>query len=171
MQSINLPTTHGLRLLVLDDGGTRGLSELLIIQELMNRIKYITNASVSPKPCEYFDMIGGVGTGGLIALMLGRLKMPIDQAIKEYVTLCSRVFSDKKWQGRNEKFRASVFEASIEAIIKSSGLLPNALLRDDGSQGFDNCLNSSWYVFYQFLACFRRDAIHYSITVAHMYRA
>ncbi|KAG6875633.1 hypothetical protein C0993_008225, partial [Termitomyces sp. T159_Od127] len=121
-----------------DDGGTRGLSELLIIEELMNRIKYITNASVSPKPCEYFDMIGGVGTGGLIALMLGRLKMPIDQAIKEYVTLCSRVFSDKKWQSRNEKFKASVFEASMEAMIKSSGLSPDALLQDDGSESCKN---------------------------------
>ncbi|KAG6899086.1 hypothetical protein C0993_001021 [Termitomyces sp. T159_Od127] len=66
--------------------------------------------------------------------MLGRLKMPIDQAIKEYVTFCSKVFSDKKWQSGNEKFRASVFEASMEAMIKSSGLSPNALLQDYDSQ-------------------------------------
>ncbi|KAG6862908.1 hypothetical protein C0993_000989, partial [Termitomyces sp. T159_Od127] len=66
--------------------------------------------------------------------MLGRLEMPIDQAIKEYVTFCSKVFSNKKWKSRNEKFRASVFEASMEAMIKSSGLSPNAQLRDYGVQ-------------------------------------
>ena len=27
------------------------------------------------KPCEYFDLIGGTGTGGLIAIVLGRLQM------------------------------------------------------------------------------------------------
>ena len=28
-----------------------------------------------PKPCEYFDLIGGTSTGGLIAIMLGLLGM------------------------------------------------------------------------------------------------
>ncbi|KAG6884316.1 hypothetical protein C0992_006517, partial [Termitomyces sp. T32_za158] len=133
MQSTNLPTTRGLRLLALDDGGTRGLSELLIIQELMNRLNFINKAAAGPKPCQYFDMIGGVGTGGLIALMLGRLEMPIDQAIKEYVHFSSSVFSDRKWQSK-EKFKASVFETVMEALIKSHGLSTNALLLDDDLQ-------------------------------------
>jgi patatin-like phospholipase/acyl hydrolase len=29
----------------------------------------------TPSPCEYFDLIGGTGFGGLIALLLGRLRM------------------------------------------------------------------------------------------------
>ncbi|KAG6875598.1 hypothetical protein C0992_003152, partial [Termitomyces sp. T32_za158] len=134
MQSTNLSTTRGLRLLALDDGGTRGLSELLIIQELMNRINSLDKAAKAPKPCQYFDIIGGVGTGGLIALMLGRLKMPIDQAIEAYVRFTSSVFSDKKWRSK-EKFKVSVFETNMKAIIELSGLSPNALLRDDDSQG------------------------------------
>ena len=41
----------------------------------MEEIERQTNAPVTPLPCQYFDLIGGTSTGGLIALMLGRLGM------------------------------------------------------------------------------------------------
>jgi len=43
-------------------------------------------------PCHYFDFIGGTCTGGLIAIMLGRLRMSVDEAIEEYKELCKDVF-------------------------------------------------------------------------------
>jgi len=49
-----------LRLLALDGGGVRGLSALLILERLMEAI----NPDSPPKPCDYFDMIGGTSTGG-----------------------------------------------------------------------------------------------------------
>ena len=58
-----------IRLLALDGGGVRGLSSLLILQQLMAAV----DPESPPKPCDYFDMIGGTSTGGLIAIMLGRL--------------------------------------------------------------------------------------------------
>jgi hypothetical protein len=48
-----------LRLLALDGGGTPDLS-LSILKELMKTI----SPDGSLKPCDYFDMIGGTGSGG-----------------------------------------------------------------------------------------------------------
>ena len=57
-----------------DGGGIRGLSELLIIKEIMHRLMVEENAkrkndgeeplSSLPKPCNFFDLIGGTSTGG-----------------------------------------------------------------------------------------------------------
>jgi patatin-like phospholipase/acyl hydrolase len=73
------------RILSLDGGGVRGLSSLLILREIMEEIGRRNEPedydagehhhSEIPLPCEYFDMIGGSSTGGIIAIMLGRLRM------------------------------------------------------------------------------------------------
>ena len=52
----------------------RGLSSLLILREIMKDIELQIEAT-ELKPCEYFDLIGGTSTGGLIAIMLGTLGM------------------------------------------------------------------------------------------------
>ncbi|KAF1346280.1 hypothetical protein BDV97DRAFT_360142 [Delphinella strobiligena] len=49
-----------LNLLSLDGGGVKGLSSLYILQKLMEEIDHEN----PPKPCDYFDMIGGTSTGG-----------------------------------------------------------------------------------------------------------
>ena len=100
-----------------DGGGIRGLAELLILQEIMERIQVQEHREEAPLPCDYFDLIGGTGTGGsvvavivtssvlcthtqffssLIALMLGRLGMPVENAVRCYGTLVGTVFSDMK---------------------------------------------------------------------------
>jgi len=49
-----------------DGGGIRGLSELVILQEIMSRIQFDENLTEMPRPCDYFDLIGGTGTGGYV---------------------------------------------------------------------------------------------------------
>lgn len=63
------------RILSLDGGGVRGLSSLMILQKLMYEVQRVENLDHPPLPCQYFDLMGGTSTGGLIAIMLGRLRM------------------------------------------------------------------------------------------------
>ena len=55
--------------MAIDGGGVRGLVSLLILRRLMHLI----SPKDPPKPCQVFDVIAGTSTGGLIAIMLGRL--------------------------------------------------------------------------------------------------
>jgi patatin-like phospholipase/acyl hydrolase len=56
----------GLCLLSLDGGDARGLSTLLVLQNLMDKVNSERKASgMAPaKPYELFDLIGGSGVGG-----------------------------------------------------------------------------------------------------------
>ena len=47
-----------------DGGGIRGLSELIIIEELMERIKWKEKLDKTPIPADYFDLMGGTSTRG-----------------------------------------------------------------------------------------------------------
>ncbi|KKF92050.1 Patatin [Ceratocystis platani] len=61
------------KVLSLDDGGIGGLSSLLILENIMENIQDAEDLPDMPKPCDRFDLIGGTGTGGIAAIMLGRL--------------------------------------------------------------------------------------------------
>lgn len=56
------------------------------------------NPQAPPKPCDFFDLIGGTSTGGLIAIMLGRLRMDITSCIDAYVGMSEAIFKPKKWK-------------------------------------------------------------------------
>ncbi|KAG8902922.1 hypothetical protein FRB99_003948 [Tulasnella sp. 403] len=81
-----MPRPRPLRLLSLDGGGVRGIVSLIMLQRIMDRI------APGCKPCEYFDLIGGTSTGGLIAMMLGRLRMTTAECIVAYKHLAKEVF-------------------------------------------------------------------------------
>ena len=123
-----------LRLLALDGGSVRGLSSLMILRRLMAAV----DPDAPPKPCDYFDMIGGTSTGGLIAIMLGRLRMTVDECIDAYTTLSDRVFEKKshrvnikgKLQGR---FDSAALELAVKNILVSRSLGEDALLKDTDS--------------------------------------
>ncbi|PTB62084.1 FabD/lysophospholipase-like protein [Trichoderma citrinoviride] len=118
-------TTKGppLRILSLDGGGVRGYSMLIIIQELMHRTFVEIEGRAPrrheiPKPCDHFDLIVGTGTGGLIAIMLGRLRLDLETCKELYVRLTKMVFeTDKTIAGI--PYRSTLFKASkLEEAIK-----------------------------------------------------
>ncbi|KAM3069549.1 hypothetical protein ACMFMF_008766 [Clarireedia jacksonii] len=74
-----------LRLLCLDGGGIRGLASLYLLKKIMSYVG-------DKKPCEFFDMICGTSTGGLIAIMLGRLEMSVDECIEAFTSMMDIVF-------------------------------------------------------------------------------
>jgi hypothetical protein len=100
---------------------------LIILQEIMHRTFVETEGQAPkrheiPKPCDHFDLIVGTGTGGLIALMLGRLRMDIETCKDVYVRMTKRVFeTDKTIAGipyRSTLFKASKLEEAIRECVR-----------------------------------------------------
>lgn len=119
-----------LRLLCFDGGGIRCLSSLYILRSLMRKI------APKAKPCDHFDMIGGASTGGLIAIMLGRLEMSVQECIDAYTSLSSEIFAkgNRKlfpvsWRGKlKSRFDFGKLEREIKEMVRRRGLEENELL-------------------------------------------
>src|SRR6201996_8232226 len=121
-------------LLFIDGGGVRGYSMLIILQELMHRTFVELEGrpprrNEIPKPCDHFDLIIGTGTGGLIALMLGRLRLNIDTCKSVYVRMTKKVFeTDKTIAGipyRSTLFKASKLEDAIRECVREHTIYAN----------------------------------------------
>ncbi|KAK5690052.1 hypothetical protein LTR97_012536 [Elasticomyces elasticus] len=94
---------EGLCLLSLDGGGVRGLSTLYVLKHIMDRLntklRQEEAAAVTVRPCDIFDVIGGTSTGGLIASMLGRLGMDVDECIEAYKDMMKGIFEQSRSAG------------------------------------------------------------------------
>ncbi|KAF7954085.1 hypothetical protein EAE96_005218 [Botrytis aclada] len=134
-------TTKGppLRILSLDGGGVRGYSMLIIIQELMHRTYVEIEGKAPrrdqiPKPADHFDLICGTGTGGLIAIMLGRLRLDLETCKEVYVRMTRKVFeTDKTIAGipyRSTLFKASKLEEAIKECVRE-----HTLYEKEGNDG------------------------------------
>ncbi|KAM7208430.1 Acyl transferase/acyl hydrolase/lysophospholipase [Rhypophila decipiens] len=104
-------------LLALDGGGIRGLSELVILEQIMWRIKHDLDMADDPLPADFFDLIGGTSTGGLIALLLGRVRLSVPEARKEYVQIAKEIFSVKTYLKSN-KFDGRKLEEAVRSLLK-----------------------------------------------------
>ncbi|OQD93316.1 hypothetical protein PENSOL_c033G04096 [Penicillium solitum] len=89
------------------------------------------------KPCDVFDLIGGTSTGGLIAIMLGRLEMGVEECILAYTELMESVFSEKissvpvDWSGKIvSQYDSKKLKKAIENVIIRAGLSPTDLMND-----------------------------------------
>lgn len=86
---------NGLRLLALDGGGVRGIVALVSLRELMKRVAQRDGLKEIPRPADYFDLAAGTSTGGIIGIMLFRLRMTVEDTINEYYKIGADVFCPK----------------------------------------------------------------------------
>lgn len=129
-----------------DGGGIRGLSSLFILENMMQKIKIMGDYEVEPLPCDYFDMICGTSTGGhayinykhkncadiyrIIAIMLGRLRMPVSECIKAYLDMSEKVFGKPQTVAHRERFGPKALEDNIKAVVGRKTGDENASLLD-----------------------------------------
>ncbi|KAK3941270.1 calcium-independent phospholipase A2-gamma [Diplogelasinospora grovesii] len=130
-----------LRVLSLDGGGVRGYSMLLIVQALMHHTYSKIEGEPPhlnkiPKPCDHFDLIVGTGTGGLIALMLGRMRLDLETCKELYVQMTQMVFeTDKTIAGipyRSTLFKATKLEEAIKQAVRE-----HTIARAEGNDDSD----------------------------------
>ncbi|ORY65136.1 acyl transferase/acyl hydrolase/lysophospholipase [Pseudomassariella vexata] len=135
-----------IKLMVLDGGGVRGISAILqlgLIMKTVNR-KLKRPRGQHLLPWQVFSLIGGTSTGGILAVMLGRLKMSTDECLDEYCKLSKIVFQPKRARAdiprraadrltADERFDADVLEQQIRAVIeKKIGDADIPLMDDEG---------------------------------------
>ena len=96
-----------------------------------------TSEDADPRPCDYFDLIAGTGTGGLIAIMLGRLRMSIVDCMRVYVEMTRVVFeTDKTIAGipyRSTLFKASKLEDAIRECVREYEIMDPDETAGDGA--------------------------------------
>ncbi|KAH0021846.1 FabD/lysophospholipase-like protein, partial [Aureobasidium melanogenum] len=121
--------------LTFDGGGIRGYASLLIVQQLLRHIRTAEGelgeepGQVSrptfgddelPLPCDYFNFMFGTSTGGIISIMLGRLRMSIQQCIDVYERFGTQIFAKKRpfyFPGRT-KYDCSELESIISEVAQ-----------------------------------------------------
>jgi len=119
---------RALRVLSLDGGGVKGYTSLLILKRIIRTIAN-DNEIPEPKPCEIFDLIVGTSTGGLIATMLGRLRMSIDECIAQYEVTGQKVFAGHRGKlvkvGRKMTgasfYDIKVLQDEVRKIVQAKG--------------------------------------------------
>ncbi|KIM21455.1 hypothetical protein M408DRAFT_29534 [Serendipita vermifera MAFF 305830] len=125
-----------LRLASFDGGGARGLSQLEIMSNIMHRLNWGRgpNDSEAMLPYQHFDLIGGSGTGGLIAIMLAKLRMSADEAAEEFCAIIENVLGPVNM---TPKERLEKLRTLLEDMMKRKDLPLNMKLVDEGQN--DSC--------------------------------
>ena len=125
-----MPATESLRILSLDGGGIKGYTSLLILKRVFRTMVDLKGLPEESRPCDVFDLIVGTSTGGLIAVMLGRLRMTIDECLELYAEIGKSVFGKRpsivgkvaKGLISSSFYDIKTFQKQIKDVIKMRGL-------------------------------------------------
>ncbi|RXW15249.1 hypothetical protein EST38_g10606 [Candolleomyces aberdarensis] len=117
-----------LRALSLDGGGFRGLGMLYVLDAITKAANARNRKPADPqlKPHEIFDIILGSSTGGLVAVLVGRLGLDCEKAIAEYKALATALFGTSRPEFMktllaNKQFDAATIAKYDAAVAKLAG--------------------------------------------------
>jgi len=104
------------RILALDGGGVRGIVALAFLKKIERTLE--AEAGKFVRLCDYFDLIGGMSTGAIIAVGLA-LGYNVDQIREFYLRLAPRVFRPPwvRVPGWRAIFDARALAGELKAII------------------------------------------------------
>ncbi|KAJ9322858.1 hypothetical protein DTO027B5_2900 [Paecilomyces variotii] len=110
----------------------------------MEEVRRVKSLDQIPKPCEYFDLIGGTSTGGIIAILLGRLSMTVDDCIRAYKKVAQQAFTPKRTTilpaSPSGSFSATQLESVIKQTIREYCIDPQCVAqRKQGKQTINTC--------------------------------
>lgn len=133
----------------IDGGGVRGLSSLLILKALMLQINEgLTSLGAAfgeLHPHHVFQLVAGTSTGGLIALMLGKMGMTVDECITQYEELSKEIFGKKKFRGRithglaPARYSGKSLRNCVRRLLRDRQLDENLSMRHEADK-------VAWYV-------------------------
>ncbi len=81
-----IPGQKGLRILCLDGGGSRGMTSVIAVNEMVKAL-----GGVEVADC--FDFVVGTSTGAIIAFLVGMKRETSEEAIKRYDVLIPTIFT------------------------------------------------------------------------------
>lgn len=132
-----------MRLLALDGGGIRGIASLVILKEIMAKVQAKLGSKDPCLPADFFELAAGTSTGGIIGIMLFRLRMSAQQAYEQYYKIAEEVFSPKIWgwnisqlpwasyinSGKllfySSRFDAEPLQKAVDSVVSEFGLDAN----------------------------------------------
>jgi Patatin-like phospholipase len=130
---------------IIDGGGPGTYSQLLMIKEYTVRLA--SDLGIDEKdvyPADYFDLMGGVGFGGyvvlyteivsyhpcrLVAILLGHLRMTVDEAIEALLDVAAATFPDDSPNFGHET-RTRQLSESVKSILQARGIAPDMKMQD-----------------------------------------
>ena len=118
-------TTKPLRILTLDGGGLQATSTLLILDNVLKAIAKQNGVPEEkrPRPCDVFDVIAGIGTGGWLAIFLGRFRMDISACLSEWYNLMHCIEPSPAEELRLRLLHHCSFD--IDCLVEQVKLLTN----------------------------------------------
>ncbi|EXL66129.1 hypothetical protein FOPG_17678 [Fusarium oxysporum f. sp. conglutinans race 2 54008] len=113
----------------------------------MEKIQKAKKLDEVPRPCDYFDLIGGTSTGGIIAIMLGRLRMTVDECIRAYKKVAQQAFTPKRTSifpaSPSGTFSATQLEAAIKQTVREFCVDPECIAQRANSEPTTNTCQHS----------------------------